>query len=90
MTPKYNSSLLEKNQIESNIYVTNLILDHNEIKSLDRALNGLNEMINLNLSFNLITNIYPNDLIGLDKLEVLDISNNNLLTLEELSKVCVT
>jgi insulin-like growth factor-binding protein complex acid labile subunit len=74
------------NLVEWNIKLTELKLDHNEIESLDGALSGLPELLRLNLSFNKLRRISPDDLIGLDQLRLLDVSHNYLTTLEETSK----
>lgn len=74
--------------MEWNIKLTELKLDNNELESLNGALSGLPELLRLNLSFNKLTRISPDDLIGLDQLRLLDVSHNYLTTLEETSKVC--
>lgn len=80
-------SCLFQNLVEWNIRLTELKLDHNEIGALDGALSGLPELLRLNLSFNKLRKISPDDLIGLDQLRLLDVSHNYLTTLEETSKV---
>lgn len=62
-------------------------LDHNLLESLNGALSGLSELLRLNLSFNKLKRISPDDLIGLEQLRLLDVSHNQLTTLEETSKV---
>ncbi|XP_017769116.1 PREDICTED: leucine-rich repeat-containing protein 15-like [Nicrophorus vespilloides] len=74
------------NLIESEISLTTLKLDHNELHSLNGVLAGLRSLLRLDLSFNSITRISPDDLIGLDRLTLLDMSHNKLTTLEETSK----
>ncbi|XP_063910606.1 insulin-like growth factor-binding protein complex acid labile subunit isoform X1 [Zophobas morio] len=74
------------NLVEWNIKLTELKLDHNEIESLNGALSGLPELLRLNLSFNKLRKISPDDLIGLDQLRLLDVSHNYLTTMEETSK----
>lgn len=49
---------------------------------------GLHGLLRLNLSHNSIQHITPDDFIGLDELRLLDISHNEISTLEETSKVC--
>ncbi|XP_044755914.1 leucine-rich repeats and immunoglobulin-like domains protein 3 [Coccinella septempunctata] len=73
------------NLIEWNIKLSDLKLDHNEIDSLNGSLSGLRELIRLNLSFNKLRKISPDDFMGLDKLSLLDLSHNYLKTLEEMS-----
>lgn len=58
------------------------------METLDGALMGFHGLLKLNLSHNLIKVISPEDLIGLDNLEVLDISHNFITSLEETSRVC--
>lgn len=58
------------------------------LETLDGALMGFHGLLKLNLSHNLIKVISPEDLIGLDNLEVLDISHNFITSLEETSRVC--
>ncbi|KAL3284466.1 hypothetical protein HHI36_018627 [Cryptolaemus montrouzieri] len=73
------------NLVEWNIKLSELKLDHNEIEFLNGSLSGLRELIRLNLSFNKLKKISPDDFIGLDKLSLLDVSHNSLKTLEEMS-----
>lgn len=67
--------------------VLELRLDHNYIFSLGGALMGLHGLLRLNLSNNLLQQIAPDDLIGLEDLRLLDVSHNHITTLEETSKV---
>lgn len=76
-----------ENHIESEIYVNELILDRNLLKSLDGALMGLNRLRTLSISKNLLKTISADDLNGLEELESLDVSHNNLQTLEDTAKV---
>lgn len=76
-----------QNLVEWNIKLTEIKLDNNELESLNGALSGLPELLRLNLSFNKLTHLSPDDLIGLDQLRLLDISYNRITTLEETSKV---
>lgn len=76
-----------ENAIEQNQYFVELRLDHNLLKSLDGALMNLNRLKTLDLSFNKLKWISPDDMIGLNELESLDISHNYLQTLEETSTV---
>lgn len=62
-------------------------MDHNEIYSLNGSVSGFRNLVRLDVSYNRLTKILPDDLIGLDRLNMLDISHNHLLTLEETSKV---
>lgn len=50
---------------------------------------GLHGLLRLNLSNNLLQQISPDDLIGLEDLRLLDVSHNHITTLEETSKVCL-
>ncbi|XP_056637540.1 insulin-like growth factor-binding protein complex acid labile subunit [Diorhabda sublineata] len=74
------------NLVDWNIRLTELKLDHNYIEILNGALSGLTELLRLNLSFNKLRKISPEDFIGLEELRLLDISYNYLTTLEETSK----
>ncbi|KAF5297200.1 hypothetical protein FQA39_LY12215 [Lamprigera yunnana] len=74
------------NLIEWDTKILELILNNNELTKLNGALAGLSTLTKLHLSFNKISEISPDDLIGLDRLEVLDISHNHLATLEETGK----
>lgn len=76
-----------ENIIELDLYVFELRLHHNSIKSLNGALMGLNQLVVLNLGHNSLKEISSQDLIGLDNLEILDVSHNKLQTLEETSLV---
>lgn len=75
--------------VEWETKLTNLRLDNNQLHSLNGALSGLRSLLRLNLSCNSLSRISPDDLIGLDSLTMLDISHNQLTTLEETSKVPV-
>lgn len=75
------------NMVEQDLYFAELRLDHNLLKTLDGAMTNLNRLRTLNLSFNQLKGISPDDLIGLEDLESLDVSHNYLQTLEETSKV---
>lgn len=75
------------NMVEQDLYFDELRLDHNLLKTLDGAMTNLNRLRTLNLSFNQLKGISPDDLIGLEDLESLDVSHNYLQTLEETSKV---
>ncbi|CAG9862799.1 unnamed protein product [Phyllotreta striolata] len=74
------------NLVDWNIKLTELKLDHNDLQTLNGALSGLTELLRLNLSFNKLRKISPEDFIGLEELRLLDISYNYLTTLEETSK----
>uniref|UniRef100_A0A0A1XBP7 Leucine-rich repeats and immunoglobulin-like domains protein 1 n=1 Tax=Zeugodacus cucurbitae TaxID=28588 RepID=A0A0A1XBP7_ZEUCU len=76
----------QENNIDQNSYLFELNLDHNELKSLDGALMGLNSLRILSLSYNQLERILPEDFIGLAKLEILDLSHNQLLTLKEMER----
>lgn len=67
--------------------VTELRLEHNKLQDLSGALMGLTSLQRLNLSFNKLNHISPDDFIGMDNLKILDLSHNMLTTLEETSKV---
>lgn len=73
--------------MEWNIKLAEIKLDHNEIESLNGSLSGLRDLLRLNLSYNRLTHIAPDDLLHLDQLRLLDISHNYITTLEETSKV---
>lgn len=75
------------NNVEPDLFVIELRLQHNRLRTLDGAMMGMNRLVQLDLSHNLLSIIAPDDLIGLEELDVLDISYNLLQTLEETSKV---
>lgn len=77
-----------QNVVNVETRVLELRLDHNFLHKIGGALN-LHGLIRLNVSHNFIQQISPDDLMGLDKLRVLDISHNQVTTLEETSKVCL-
>lgn len=81
------SSILLQNLVEGETNIFELMLQHNEIETLDGALMGIHGLNRLNLSHNRLKEIAPDDFIGLDSLKLLDISHNLLSTLEETSKV---
>lgn len=86
----WNNNIFEfdsQNLVELETRVIELRLDHNKLQDLSGALMGLTSLQRLNLSFNKLNHISPDDFIGLDNLKILDISHNMLTTLEETSKV---
>ena len=78
-----------ENIVEPDSFIYELRLDHNLLKSLDGSMMGLSKLRVLRLSYNLLREISSDDLIGLEELEFLDVSHNNLQTLEETSKVSI-
>ncbi|XP_076625892.1 leucine-rich repeat-containing larval translucida [Colletes latitarsis] len=68
--------------------IQDMRLQHNELRSLDGSLFlGMKELQRLNLSHNALgPTIGPRDLRGLDGLKVLDLSHNELITLEDTSE----
>lgn len=75
-----------ENLVNVETRVLELRLDHNRILSLGGALMGLHGLLRLNLSNNLLQQISPDDLIGLEDLKLIDVSYNHIMTLEETSK----
>ncbi|KAG5876067.1 hypothetical protein JTB14_027524 [Gonioctena quinquepunctata] len=69
-----------------NIKLNEIKLDHNPIESLIGAFSGSSELLRLNLRFNKLKKISPEDLIGLEQLRLLDVSHNQLTYLEETSE----
>lgn len=69
--------------------IQDMRLQHNELRSLDGSLFlGMKELQRLNLSHNALgPTIGQRDLRGLDGLKVLDLSHNELTTLEDTSEV---
>lgn len=65
-----------------------LQLGHNLLESLDGHLMGFSKLVILNLSNNKLKVLLPNDLLGMEELEQLDLSYNHLVTIAEVSKVC--
>ncbi|ERL95432.1 hypothetical protein D910_12695 [Dendroctonus ponderosae] len=78
------------NLVEPNIRLTDLNLEHNSLEVLNAALSGLSELLRLKLAYNKLKRISPDDFINLDQLRLLDISHNQLKTLEEMSQVELT
>ena len=69
--------------------IQDMRLQHNELRSLEGSLFvGMKELQRLNLSHNALgPTIGPQDLRGLEGLRVLDLSHNELITLEDTSEV---
>lgn len=67
--------------------LAHLLLGNNLLKSLDGALAGLGNLRRLILINNLLENIYADDFERMEELEILDLSNNRLKSLEAFSKV---
>lgn len=74
-------------EIPSMTLLYHLLLDNNLLKSLDGALAGLGNLRRLILANNLLENIYAEDFERMEELEILDLSNNRLKSLEAFSKV---
>ncbi|XP_043474772.1 insulin-like growth factor-binding protein complex acid labile subunit [Leptopilina heterotoma] len=68
--------------------IQDMRLQHNELRSLEGSLFvGMKELQRLNLSHNALgPTIGPHDLRGLEGLRVLDLSHNELITLEDTSE----
>ncbi|KAG7313187.1 hypothetical protein JYU34_000282 [Plutella xylostella] len=75
-----------ENMVDVETKVLELRLNNNFLYNIGGALMGLHGLLRLNLSHNYIQQISPDDFIGLDELKLLDISNNQITTLEETSK----
>lgn len=78
-----------ENTVDPDLYVYELRLHHNLIKSLNGAIMGLNRLVVLNVGHNMLKEISAQDLLGLDNLEHLDVSHNRLQSLEQASMVCI-
>lgn len=74
-------------EIPSMTLLYQLLLGNNLLKSLDGALAGLGNLRRLILSDNLLENIYAEDFERMEELEILDLSNNRLKSLDAFSKV---
>lgn len=64
-----------------------LRLENNLLESLDGHLMGLNKLAILSLAHNRLKVLLPNDLQGMEELEHLDLSFNQLVTIQDVSKV---
>lgn len=84
---KLTGRLENVSDIPSKTLLYQLLLGNNLLKSLDGALAGLGNLRRLILSNNLLENIYAEDFEKMEELEILDISNNRLKSLEAFSKV---
>lgn len=74
-------------EIPSLTLLYQLLLGNNLLKSLDGAVAGLGNLRRLILSNNLLENIYAEDFERMEELEILDLSNNRLKSLDAFSKV---
>ena len=74
-------------EIPSMTLLYQLLMSNNLLKSLDGALAGLGNLRRLILSNNLLENINAEDFERMEELEILDLSNNRLKSLEAFSKV---
>lgn len=63
-----------------------LRLEHNLLESLDGHLMGFSKLAILNLANNRLKVLLPNDLVGMEELEHLDLSFNQLMTIQDVSK----
>lgn len=77
----------QENTVDSDLFVYEIRLHHNLIKSLNGVFLGLNRLVVLNVGHNLLKDIQSQDLHGMDSLETLDVSHNRLQTLEDTSMV---
>lgn len=84
------SEIIFQNLVDVETRVLELRLDHNRLINLGGALMGVHGLLRLNLSNNHLQKVTPDDFIGLEDLRLLDISHNNISTLEETSQVCFT
>lgn len=64
-----------------------LRLEYNLLESLDGHLMGFNKLAILNLANNRLKTLLPTDLLGMEELEHLDLSFNQLFTIQDISKV---
>lgn len=82
-----SENLVEEDEEIAGGNIQDLRLQHNELRRLDSSLFlGMKELQRLNLSHNALgPTIGPRNLRGLDGLRVLDISHNQLTTLEDTS-----
>ncbi|XP_034482638.1 leucine-rich repeats and immunoglobulin-like domains protein 3 [Drosophila innubila] len=76
--------LLPANQIMLELNLIDLRLDHNQIITLDGALAGLGNLRILSLPENRIEHLLPGDFIGMNRLEILDLTSNQLVELKQL------
>ncbi|XP_033224857.1 insulin-like growth factor-binding protein complex acid labile subunit [Belonocnema kinseyi] len=84
-----SENLVEEQADEtSGASIQDMRLQHNELRSLEGSLFvGMKELQRLNLSHNALgPTIGPQDLRGLEGLRVLDLSHNELITLEDTSE----
>jgi Leucine-rich repeat (LRR) protein len=65
------------------------VLDNNLLKSLDGALAGLGNLRRLSIANNLLENIQAEDFKRMEELEILDLSNNRLQSMEAFSMVLI-
>ncbi|XP_048004885.1 leucine-rich repeat-containing G-protein coupled receptor 4 isoform X2 [Leguminivora glycinivorella] len=75
-----------ENLVDVETKVLELRLDHNHLVTLGGALIGFHGLMRLNLSNNQLQQVSSDDLNGLEDLKVLDLSFNDIATLEETSK----
>lgn len=65
-------------------------LEHNNLKTLNKAFNGINNLRIIILTHNKLESLSSEDFAGLQNLETLDVSFNEILTLQSLAMVSVT
>lgn len=81
--------LLPGQKLMLELPLIDLRLDHNQIITLDGALAGLGNLRILSLSENRIEHLLPGDFIGMNRLEILDLTSNQLVELKQLETVSV-
>lgn len=62
-------------------------LEHNNLKTLNNAFEGINNLRSIVLTHNKLVTLSSQDFNGLPNLETLDVSYNEILTLENLAEV---
>lgn len=81
--------LLPAHKHSPELALIDLRLDHNQIVTLDSALAGLSHLRILSLPENRIEYIQPGDLNGMNRLEILDLTANQLVELKQLETVSI-
>uniref|UniRef100_A0A336LY93 CSON008120 protein n=1 Tax=Culicoides sonorensis TaxID=179676 RepID=A0A336LY93_CULSO len=83
---KIENVIDSNNEIISSSLLYELRLNHNLLKSLDKALVGLNNLRILNLAHNRLISLTADDFMKMEELEHLDLSHNYLETLSGMSE----
>lgn len=72
---------ITQEDFEETIMLESLLLGHNQITSLNNSLANLQNLNFLNMTYNLLTEVSFQEIVGLEELISMDLSHNRITTL---------